>query len=165
MNEAWTLRPAAPDDAAFLACLFRSTRPELAMLPDGLADMLIAQQQQLQEMGYRHAFPDARTLVIEAAGAPAGKLVLDERSTHVRLVDIAVAPSYRRRGVARAVLGHLQRQAREHGRDVVLSVARENAPALALYRSLGFEEEARDAVRASLRWRAPPLTRPARCCG
>jgi ribosomal protein S18 acetylase RimI-like enzyme len=153
MNEIWTLRPAAPDDAAFLASLFRSTRPELAMLPEGLADMLIAQQQQLQEMGYRHPFPDARTLVIEAAGAPAGRLVLDEQRQHVRLVDIAVAPSFRRRGIARAVGGDEQGDAGVGGREVVLSVAHENAPALALYRSLGFAEEARDAVRASMRWR------------
>lgn len=153
MNEVWTLRPAVSDDAAFLAGLYRSTRPELAMLPDGLADTLIAQQQQLQEMGYRHAFPDARTLVIEAAGTPAGRLVLDEQRRHVRVVDIAVAPSFRRRGIARAVLGQLQRQARARGSDVVLSVAHENAPALALYRSLGFAEEARDEVRASMRWR------------
>lgn len=154
MDAVWTWRPAVPDDAAFLASLFRSTRPELAMLPDGLADMLIAQQQQLQEMGYRQAFPGARTLVIEAAGAPAGKLVVDEQSPHVRLVDIAVAPPFRRRGIARAVLGQLQRQARDRGCDVVLSVAHENAPALGLYRSLGFEEDARDAVRASMRWHA-----------
>lgn len=155
MDEVWSLRPAAPDDAAFLASLFRSTRPELAMLPDGLADMLIAQQQQLQEMGYRQSFPDARTLVIEAGGAPAGRLVLDEQSLHVRLVDIAVAPPFRGRGIAGAVLRHLQRQARERGRDVVLSVAHDNAQALGLYCSLGFREEARDDVRASMRWPAP----------
>jgi ribosomal protein S18 acetylase RimI-like enzyme len=48
----------------------------------------------------------------------------------------------------------LQQQAQESGRDVVLSVAHDNAPALRLYQLLGFEEEARDAVRASMRWRA-----------
>jgi RimJ/RimL family protein N-acetyltransferase len=156
MNEApgWALRPAAPSDAAFLARLFRSTRPELAMLPAGLADQLIAQQQRLQEMGYRQAFPEAQTLVIESDAAPVGKLVLDEQRQQLRVVDIAVDPASRGRGFASAVLRRLQQQALETSRDVVLSVAIDNAPALRLYRSLGFEEEARDAVRASMRWRS-----------
>ena len=155
MNEApdWALRPAAPADAAFLASLFRSTRPELAMLPAGLADQLIAQQQQLQEMGYRQAFPEAITLVIESSGTPVGKLVLDEQRQQLRVVDIAVDPAFRGRGFASAVLRRLQQQALETGRDVVLSVAIDNAPALRLYHSLGFQEQARDAVRAAMRWR------------
>jgi ribosomal protein S18 acetylase RimI-like enzyme len=155
MNEArdWALRPAAPADAAFLASLFRSTRPELDMLPAGLADQLILQQQQLQELGYRQAFPEARTLVIESGGTSVGKLVLDEQRQQLHVVDIAVATEFRGRGFASSVLRRLQQQALETGRDVVLSVAHDNAPALRLYRSLGFEEEARDAVRASMRWR------------
>jgi ribosomal protein S18 acetylase RimI-like enzyme len=147
---AWPLRPAAPGDAAFLASLFRSTRPELAMLPDGLADMLIAQQQQLQELGYRQAFPAAHTLVIDADGAPAGKLVLDEQRRQLRVVDIAVLPRFRGRGLATAVLRQLQ----QHQCDIVLSVAHDNHAALRLYRSLGFEEDGGDAVRAAMRWRA-----------
>jgi ribosomal protein S18 acetylase RimI-like enzyme len=148
------LRPAEPADGAFLASLFRSTRPELAMLPDGLADMLIAQQQQLQELGYRQSFPEARTLVIESDGMRVGKLVLDAQPQQLRVVDLAVAPPFRGRGLARAVLRQLQQQARDSGRDLALSVAHDNAAALGLYRSLGFEEEARDAVRALLRWRS-----------
>ncbi|MGZ5199360.1 MAG: GNAT family N-acetyltransferase [Telluria sp.] len=148
----WTLRQAAPDDAAFFACLFRSTRPELAMLPAGLADQLIAQQQQLQEMGYRQAFPHAQTLVVEVAGTPVGKLILDEQRQHLRVVDIAIAPAVRGRGLASAVLMQLQQQARDSGRDLILSVAHDNAAARRLYEALGFEEESRDAVRASMRW-------------
>lgn len=120
------------------------------MLPDGLADMLIAQQQQLQELGYRQAFPQAHTLVIEANGAPAGKLVLDEQRRQLRVVDIAVAPALRGRGLATAVLRQLQ----QRGFDVALSVAHDNLAAIRLYRSLGFEEQSRDEVRMEMRWRA-----------
>lgn len=146
----WALRAATPADAAFLASLYRSTRPELAMLPDGLADLLIAQQQQLQEAGYRNTFPTARHLVVEVGGTPAGKLVLDEQPQRLHVIDIAVAPSFRRQGVARAVLRHLQRQER----DIVLSVAHDNLAARRLYDTLGFKEESRDEVRAAMRWRA-----------
>jgi ribosomal protein S18 acetylase RimI-like enzyme len=147
---AWSLRPAADADRAFLASLFRSTRPELAMLPDGLADMLVPQQQQLQALGYRQAFPGAREFIIESNGTPAGRLVLDEQRQHQRVVDIAVLPALRGRGLARAVLRDLQLD----GRDLLLSVAHDNVPALRLYASLGFKEEARDEVRASMRWQS-----------
>lgn len=155
MNHAgdWALRPAAPDDAAFLASLFRSIRPDLVMLPDVLAGILIAQQQQAQERGYRQAFPAARTLILEVGCTPAGKLVLDEQRQQLRVVDIAVAPSFRGRGLATAVLTQLQQQARDSGRDIVLSVAHDNSAARGLYQSLGFEEQARDKVRAAMRWR------------
>ena len=144
----------AADDAAFLASLFRSTRPELLMLPDGLADILIAHQQQLQEIGYRSTFPQARALLIEADGRPAGKVVLDEQRGHVHVVDIAIEPAWRRQGVARVVLQRVLEQARHSGRDVVLSVAHDNTGARRLYDALGFQEESRDEVRACLRWRA-----------
>jgi ribosomal protein S18 acetylase RimI-like enzyme len=146
----WALRPAADADRASLASLFRSTRPELAMLPDGLADMLLAQQQQLQALGYRQAFPGAQELIIESAGTPAGRLLLDEQRQHLRVVDIAVLPAFRGRGLARAVLRQLQ----QDGRDVLLSVPHDNIPARRLYDSLGFKEEARDEVRASMCWQS-----------
>jgi ribosomal protein S18 acetylase RimI-like enzyme len=145
------LRPAAHADRAFLASLFRSTRPELAMLPDGLADMLVSQQQQLQALGYRQAFPGAQELIIECEGSPAGRLVLDEQRQHLRIVDIALLPAFRGRGLARAVLSQLLRD----GRDVLLSVAHDSHAARRLYESLGFKEEARDDVRASMRWQRP----------
>jgi ribosomal protein S18 acetylase RimI-like enzyme len=145
------MRPAADADRAFLASLFRSERPELAMLPDGLADMLVSQQQQLQALGYRTAFPGAQELIIECEGAPAGRLLVDEQRQHLRVVDIALLPAFRGRGLARAVLSQLLRD----GRDVLLSVAHDNHAARRLYESLGFKEEARDDVRASMRWQRP----------
>jgi ribosomal protein S18 acetylase RimI-like enzyme len=46
---------------------------------------------------------------------------------------------------------------------VVLSVAHDNVDARRLYGALGFEEEARDEVRAALRWRtASAVSTPAR---
>jgi ribosomal protein S18 acetylase RimI-like enzyme len=152
---AWALRPVAASDADFLASLFRSNRPELAMLPAGLADTLVAQQQRWQEAGYRQAFPQAGSWIIVVDGIPAGKLVLDEQPRQLHVVDIAIAPASRRRGYATAVLAQLQREAAASGRDVTLSIAHENSAALRLYESLGFVGETRDAVRAALRWRAP----------
>jgi ribosomal protein S18 acetylase RimI-like enzyme len=150
----WRLRPAEQDDRDFLASLFRSTRPELAMLPAGLAAPLLDQQQRLQEAGYRAAFPQARELIIECGGESAGRLLLAESPGEMRIVDVAVAPSLRGRGLATTVLRSLQAGARESGQQLVLSVAHDNTLARHLYLKLGFTEECRDAVRATMRWGA-----------
>lgn len=51
------------------------------------------------------------------------------------IVRVAVLPQYRKRGIARAVLEHSLESAQC---DVFLDVRESNAPAIALYRSLGF---------------------------
>jgi ribosomal protein S18 acetylase RimI-like enzyme len=146
-------RPARSGDDDFLSSLFRSTRPELALLPAPLAAQLAADQRRLQEAGYRQSCPQACSLVIEVDRVAAGRLVVDEQPGSTCIVDLAVAPAFRRRGCASAVLRDLQQQAAASGRGVVLSVAHDNAAARRLYLALGFVEEARDAVRASLAWR------------
>ncbi len=54
--------------------------------------------------------------------------------------NIAVDGRYRRRGIARALLGEFIRQGKEGGLDfLTLEVRASNAPAIALYEKLGFE--------------------------
>jgi [ribosomal protein S18]-alanine N-acetyltransferase len=56
------------------------------------------------------------------------------------IVTLGVAPAARRRGAARALLEDLLARARALGvASLTLEVAEDNAAALALYRSLGFE--------------------------
>ena len=54
---------------------------------------------------------------------------------------VAVVPSMRRRGIARAMFLHVLRWLKEHRHErVALAVTVENTPALSLYSSLGFQE-------------------------
>lgn len=54
--------------------------------------------------------------------------------------DIAIAPGYRGQGCGRALLSELMRRENEQGVEhFTLEVRKSNAPAIALYRSLGFE--------------------------
>jgi [ribosomal protein S18]-alanine N-acetyltransferase len=63
--------------------------------------------------------------------------VVDE----LQLLGLATLPAARRQGVARRLLSELVADARAAGaRRVTLEVARGNAPARALYASLGFSE-------------------------
>ncbi|MFO8071092.1 MAG: ribosomal protein S18-alanine N-acetyltransferase [Polyangia bacterium] len=60
-------------------------------------------------------------------------------ASELHLLDLAVAPRFRRRGVARALIAHMLQ--REDGIDlVVLEVRRSNFAARGLYRSFGFAE-------------------------
>jgi ribosomal protein S18 acetylase RimI-like enzyme len=58
-----------------------------------------------------------------------------------RISSLAVHPRYVRRGVGRELVHACERYARAHGREALrLEVRYDNAPAIALYRGLGYEE-------------------------
>lgn len=55
------------------------------------------------------------------------------------VVNVAVHPDYRRRGIARQLMLHLQEMAQQYGgNQMLLQVVKENSPAVDLYRSLGY---------------------------
>ena len=57
----------------------------------------------------------------------------------VHVLDVAVDVAYRRRGIARALMGQALALARSHeARQVLLEVRRSNTAAIRLYRSAGF---------------------------
>ncbi|MCD2519027.1 GNAT family N-acetyltransferase [Massilia sp. G4R7] len=149
------IRPARPDDAAFFAALYRSTRPDLlAMLADRrYIDGLVAAAWQAQAASYRERYPDARYQVLELDGEPVARLVTAAVARALRVVDLAVLPAARGRGVATAALQWLQRQARQDGRDLALAVHRDNAGARRLYAALGFAAEGEEGAVLALRWR------------
>lgn len=81
--------------------------------------------------------------VLVATDGPGGEiqgfavvwLVHDE----LHVLNVAVAPEARRRGVARAILARVEAQGFAQGaRVAMLEVRRGNAPAIALYLSLGY---------------------------
>jgi GNAT superfamily N-acetyltransferase len=134
------LRNAADSDAAFFRALYAATRDDLRQLPlpPAQLEQLIAMQQQVHEDGRCHVFPAADVLILEYDGAPAGRLVVDASGPAWRLVELAVTPALRGRGLARALLQALQQRAGAQGASIGLSVARTNAAALRLYDSAGF---------------------------
>jgi len=151
------IRPAAAGDQAFFAELYRSTRDDLlALLADPrYIDALVAMQQQMQANDYRHRYPQARYQVLELDGVAAGRLVTAEVAGAVRVVDIAVIPWARGRGVAGEALRRLQEEAAREGRHLTLAVRTHNAGARRLYAALGFAVEEEDAASLQLRWRPP----------
>lgn len=132
-----------PTEAAFQHDLFVSDRAETF----GLGPDSGPRWQALLEMQY-HGFRSS--LSVEGlehqtwwSGAePVARLVLAHTPDTVHVQWVAVAPEHRSRGVGRAVLGPVLDRAEAEGRDVTLRVDPHNAPALALYRHLGFVVDA-----------------------
>ncbi len=82
--------------------------------------------------------PGAAVLLAEEDGAVLGYAVLSAVLDEGNLDNIAVAPEYRRRGVADALLGALTGFGRECLALLTLEVRASNAPAIALYEKHGF---------------------------
>lgn len=73
------------------------------------------------------------------AGEALGVLLTWSVADELHVINVATHPDFRRRGVARALLGAaLAQAARDRVRLVLLEVRRSNQAAIALYRSLGF---------------------------
>ena len=84
------------------------------------------------------ARPHARLWVSLAQdGDLAGFLLVWVVAGEAEVLDIAVSPAYRRQGVAKELLNHLQVHAKVE--RVFLEVSKNNEPARALYETCGFE--------------------------
>lgn len=107
------------------------------MLPPDLAAQMIRLQFQAQLTQYTAAYPAANYDLILEEGTPAGRLYVDRGKAGYRILDIALLPEHRGRGLGTQLLQAVLAEARAAGLPVRLSVSREN-PALRLYRRLGF---------------------------
>jgi ribosomal protein S18 acetylase RimI-like enzyme len=137
-----TLRPRTPDDTAFLASVYASTRAdELATTnwDAGQIAAFLSFQFNAQDHHYTTHYPTCAFYVIEHEGAPCGRLYVDLWSTEARIVEITLLPQYRKLGLGSQLLQAIIAQATRHGVPVSIHVEREN-PALRLYERLGFEK-------------------------
>jgi ribosomal protein S18 acetylase RimI-like enzyme len=136
-----TLRPVDDArDAQFLSTVYASTRDDLAMtgLPAEQLRMLIAMQQRAQEQYYRANYPAAEHHIVCFDDEDIGRLIVERRGDELTLVDIALLPGSRGRGIGGALLRDLIDEATSSRRAFVLHVIKTNR-AINLYTRLGFE--------------------------
>nr|WP_308700869.1 GNAT family N-acetyltransferase [Pseudoduganella guangdongensis] len=148
------MRPETAADRAFLRALFAAVRgPELAEggLDPATVDALLDLQCAAQQQAFRHSYPGARFDVIEADGAAVGRLVAAQQADGLLLVDIALLPEWRGRGIGSALLRGLQQQASAARLPLRLNVVLNN-PAEALYRRLGFKETGLAGMHRAMEW-------------
>ncbi len=154
LSRGFALRPETDADIPFLVRLYASTREEeMAPLPWSAEQKqaFLASQFQAQRHHYRKYFGDCAFDVIEQRGTPAGRLYLQTRQTQLHIIDIALLPAWRRRGIGTAILQALQAAGRAADKGVGVMVEKFN-PALRLYQRLGFADLADHGVYLELEW-------------
>jgi ribosomal protein S18 acetylase RimI-like enzyme len=134
-----TVRPATPDDEAFLFQLFVVNRPELSLLnlEESQKQALIKMQFDAQRQQYDSCYPQAESGIILSDGRAIGRLLVDRRERDIVLIDIAMMPEHQNRGIGTGVIRKLLGDAADAGKAVRLHVLKSN-PALRLYERLGF---------------------------
>jgi GNAT superfamily N-acetyltransferase len=136
---AVTLRPAGEGDRPFLLRVYASVRePELesAGIPPEQRAPFVAQQFEAQSLHYE-SYEDTSFDVVLIGGEPAGRLIVARWPAELRVVDVALLPEHRGRGVGEGLLRSLLQEADERGVKASIHVERFN-PALRLYIRLGF---------------------------
>ena len=148
------LRPATETDRGFLVELYASTREqELAQVAweDGARDAFVEHQFSAQDQHYRSNYPGASLDVIEVDGERAGRLYVYRGKDDIRIMDIALAPAFRGRGIGTGLLEELMEEARSSGRSLSIHVEQQN-PARSLYDRLGFVAVGEHGVYVLMQW-------------
>jgi GNAT superfamily N-acetyltransferase len=137
---AHRLRPAGAEDRDFLLQVYASTREEELRLVDWSAEQkaaFVQQQFEAQDAYYREHYHPATFDVIEAEGQPAGRLYVARWEDEIRIMDIALLPEHRGRGIGTALLRELLDEGKRDGKRVSIHVEL-HIPARRLYERLGF---------------------------
>ena len=143
------------EDLPFIEALYWSTREdELAGTgwPEALKRQFAAQQQSAQSRHFELNHPGAEWLLIEQGGAAIGRLYVEDRDDRILLVDIALMPESRGRGIGTAIIGDLLALGRDEGKPVWLSVFKTNK-ARRLYARLGFAFAGDAGAYDEMEWR------------
>ena len=135
-----TFRPVTDADHPFLRDLYAGVRSaELAPIawPEAAKRDFLDQQFALQHQHYLKNYVGADLLLIEKAGAAIGRIYVYRTPAEIRLMDIALVPAERGRGIGSALLHELMDEARATSCRLTLHVEPDN-PAQHLYQRLGF---------------------------
>jgi ribosomal protein S18 acetylase RimI-like enzyme len=153
-----SFRPVREEDRVFLRRLYASTRDEeLAQVTDWSAEQkeaFLTQQFEAQHHHYQWYYPEASFELILDHGDPIGRLYVWRSAREIRLVDLALLPEARGRGIGTALLGDLLAEAERTDKTVSIHVEHFN-PALRLYRRLGFRQVDENGPYVRMEWRPP----------
>ena len=151
---ATTLRPIEPEDRELLVRIYASTRAdELAVVPwsEQQKEEFLRVQFDAQHKYYMEHFPRAAFDLILEGDEPIGRLYIDRRDDEIRLIDIALLPEHRGRGLGGAIMREILDEGAESGRLVRIHVEHDN-PAMRLYHRLGFEKIEEQGVYHLMEW-------------
>jgi GNAT superfamily N-acetyltransferase len=157
-SQAVTLRPVTAEDEGSLCSVYASTREAELAGVDWTEEEKAAflwQQFKAQDRHYREQYDGAAYHVIEVDGRLAGRLYVARWGDEIRIMDIALLPENRGRGVGTALLRHLLDEGARSGKRVTVHVEQFN-PARRLYERLGFRWLRDVGVYVLMQWSPDP---------
>lgn len=151
-----TLRPQTQEDYAFLTRLYVSIRwqevQRVEQWDDATRLAFLEDQYSKQHRHYTTYYTRSDFMIIQQDGQPIGRLLLDRgHPADLRVVDIALLPEARGRGLGQAFLAAVQEEARSEGKKVSIHVEQEN-PAKRLYNRMGFRDISQSGPYWLLEW-------------
>ena len=150
------LRPEQPADETFLLQLYTSTRQEELDLTNWDAPTraaFVKMQFQAMRQSYASMFPDGTFSIVLRGDLAIGRIVVHRDKHEIRLVDMALTPEMRNRGIGTKLVKALQVEARQAGKPVRLHVLKGNRAAR-FYERLGFKFAGDTGVYLEMTW--PP---------
>ena len=135
-----TLRAITPEDETLLREIYASTRAEEMHLlgwSPAQADAFLRQQSDAQHGWYQTHFAAADFDLILERGKPVGRLYVHRQPHDLNVIDIALLPAHRGRGIGTFLMRQLLVEADRTGRTASLHVEGFNR-ARTLYERLGF---------------------------
>lgn len=142
------LRPSGPGDAEVLYQIYASTREaELAVVPWDAAtkEAFLRMQFGAQHTEYHTRYPNASYDLITDGEEVLGRLYVHRGETVWEVIDIALLPEHRGKGIGTRLLAGLLGEAGRGGKRVQIYVERFNT-ARHLYDRLGFRQVADQGV-------------------
>jgi GNAT superfamily N-acetyltransferase len=133
-------RPASPGDDDFQFRVYAASRAEEITAwgwPPAQQDGFLRMQFRARAQSYAAAYPDGAHSILLYSGAPAGTAIIWRGASEFRLVDIALLPEFRNRGLGTLWISRLIREAAAAAVPLRLNVLYGNRAAF-LYRRLGF---------------------------
>ena len=152
---AVALRSTRAGDEAHLFAVYASTRAgELARVDwnETQKENFLRMQFDAQRRFYESEYPGAEFQIILVANEPAGRLYVHRREREIRIMDIALLPDFRGRGIGTALLNDILAEGGRTARSVTIHVESFN-PARRLYERLGFRKAGGDGVYHLLEWK------------
>ena len=154
-QEMPAMRLSTTDDEPFLYELYASTRTEEMAawgLDESQQKSFLELQFRARQRHYEIAFAGADHKIILCDDRPIGRILVYRSEHEIRLVDIALLPEHRERGLGASLIRGLLDEAGETGKTVTLHVEKLNRAAR-LYERLGFSVIGDTGGSYKMEWR------------
>ncbi len=156
------MRPITAADEPLLRAIYASTREdELNQTdwPPAQREAFLRQQFDAQHGWYQTHFATGDFDLILERGEPIGRLYVYRQAHDLNVIDIALLPAHRGRGIGTFLMRRVLAQAAAGGQTVSLHVECFNRARL-LYDRLGFRTVGEEGVYVAMRWDPPAAGSP-----